>query len=129
MSGHDLAPADCRLHDRLALQIGWHCQWCGSPLPIAPPGSAQAAHCNRLHARKHSAWRARSRDLPLRVCTRPDKRAYGSRGSALRFAVAYQQYPYLCGCGAFHLTCRPTAGFAAALAHLAAVLARQELAS
>lgn len=120
---------DYRLHDLVALDIGWHCHWCGTPLEVAPAGQAQANHCGRLHARKHSQWRGKRALTPIGRCPRPDKKAYGARGTALRFALAYQQYPYLCACGAFHLTCHPKKAFADALAHLAQVIPTGELAS
>lgn len=129
MNAEHGSPTDYRLHDRVALEIGWHCLWCGVPLEVATAGQPQRNHCGRPHARKHGKWRARSLELVLRRCPHPEKRAYGSRGTALRFALAYQQDPYLCGCGAFHLTCRRNATFAAAMAHLATVVSRWELAS
>lgn len=113
---------DYRLHDRVALEIGWHCHWCGVPLEVVRPGQSQASHCSRLHARKHSKWRAKGASEPIRRCPHPEKEAYGCRGTALRFALTYRQHPYLCACGAFHLTCRTNKSFAAALACLAQVV-------
>lgn len=122
MTATNSTVVDYRLHDRVALGIGWHCHWCGAPLDVAGPGQSQANHCGRLHARKQSNWRAQAASGPIRRCPRPEKVAYGSRGTALRFALAYRQHPYLCVCGTFHLTRRTNKPFAAALAYLALVV-------
>ena len=82
------------------------CLWCGRDLRAVP----DAIYCKPTHAQKARRRRARQLQQPLNACSTPLKIAYESRGEALRNAVIYQQFPYDCSCGRYHLTRKRRSG-------------------
>jgi hypothetical protein len=100
----DAKPADNRRMDRF-------CAWCGTEL--APWYSG--LYCSDAHRDKQRLHRRKLDGQPIKICPKPYKKAFTHRGFALRKAVTYQQYPYLCACSAWHLTSRPNHLFDTAL--------------
>ena len=84
------------------------CQWCGLDLP--EDAVPDAIYCKPTHTKKAQRRRSRLSQRPPNACPTPLKIAYESRGEALRNAVVYQQFPYDCSCGRYHLTRKQRSG-------------------
>jgi hypothetical protein len=76
------------------------CLWCGTELNPLYSG----LYCCSAHREKQRLHRRKVEGRGLKRCPKPFKIPYGFRGFALRKAVEYDQRPYLCVCGTFHLT-------------------------
>lgn len=93
--------------------------WCGTEL--AP--WYEGLFCCAAHREKQRLHRRKIEAQTLQPCPKPFKVAYAQRGLALRKAVEYNQRPYLCVCGTYHLTSKRVASaqsgvYASALAAL-----------
>lgn len=80
-----------------------HCLWCGASIA----GSKSTYYCSDEHSELRAESAAKATAATIGRCPTPRKRTTRYRGTALRWAVISQMYPYRCQCGSFHLTSNP----------------------
>jgi hypothetical protein len=97
-----------------------HCLWCGASIAR----SKSTYYCSAKHSDLQAYWACRQSTIMARPCPTPRKRVTRYRGTALRWAICTQKYPYRCQCGFFHLTSKPMSGkpYEKSLAELANAL-------
>jgi len=79
------------------------CLWCGTELNPLYDG----LYCCAAHREKQRLHRRKIEGQGLKTCPKPFKIPYPVRGEALRAAVQFQQWPYPCPCGVWHLSSQP----------------------